>query len=138
MGGGSAGGDQQKKGGNRRGSWAQEGLSFVRDMAWLACTFHCLKEYVAEPSLVRGPSMRPTIENGSWLLVNKVQVPIECGSSPYDVFCGAADSHPPKSECSTAACSRVLFCIMYCTSITAGLHADTQDTHAQNAYVGRN
>lgn len=80
VGGGSAGGSQEKrekwqqgKGGGRRGSWAQEGLSFVRDMTWLVCTYHCLKEYVAEPCLVRGPSMRPTIEHGSWLLINKVK-----------------------------------------------------------------
>eukprot|EP00903_Cladosiphon_okamuranus_P014589 g13530.t1 len=69
---GSAGSGQQKKGGDRRGGWAQEGLSFVRDMTWLVCACHCVKEYVAEPCLVRGPSMLPTIEDGSWLLVSKL------------------------------------------------------------------
>ena len=80
VGGGSPGGGrhehgqrQQKEGGGRRGSWAEEGVSFVRYATWLVCTYHCLREYVAEPCLVRGPSMRPTIEHGSWLLVDKVR-----------------------------------------------------------------
>lgn len=121
VGGGSAGGGQQKKqkqwqqkGGNgrRRRSWAQEGLSFVRDVTWLVCTCHCLKEYVAEPCLVRGPSMRPTIEHGSWLLVNKVSFPLRarplgaCGAlqrTHTQQYVDCAHAHTPPQGRGTGA-----------------------------------
>ncbi|CAN0020371.1 unnamed protein product, partial [Hapterophycus canaliculatus] len=56
-------------------------LSFVRDLTWLLCVFHCVREYIAEPCLVRGPSMRPTIEHESWVLVNKVRGRKGCPSA---------------------------------------------------------
>ncbi|CAM9959122.1 unnamed protein product [Pylaiella littoralis] len=64
---------QQRDGGDEgRSTWGQEGWAFARDVTWVACLYHCLTAYVAEPCAVRGPSMRPTIEDGSWLLVNKM------------------------------------------------------------------
>ncbi|CAM9453119.1 unnamed protein product, partial [Ectocarpus sp. 8 AP-2014] len=53
-------------------SWGQEGAKFVRQMAWFVCAYQCLREYVVEPCLVHGPSMRPTIEHNSLLLINKM------------------------------------------------------------------
>lgn len=77
VGGGSTDGQRHQQQHNRRdngggNNWSEQGLVFVRDLTWLLCVFHCLREYVAEPCLVRGPSMRPTIEHESWVLVNKV------------------------------------------------------------------
>ncbi|CBN73966.1 conserved unknown protein [Ectocarpus siliculosus] len=53
-------------------SWGHEGAKFVRQMAWFVCAYQCLREYVVEPCLVHGPSMRPTIEHNSLLLINKM------------------------------------------------------------------
>ncbi|CAN0045621.1 unnamed protein product [Scytosiphon promiscuus] len=75
VGGGSAHGERQQQRGDNGGgggnNWSEQGLIFVRDLTWLLCVFHCIREYVAEPCLVHGPSMRPTIEHESWVLVNK-------------------------------------------------------------------
>ncbi|CAM9460666.1 unnamed protein product [Ectocarpus sp. 12 AP-2014] len=66
---------QQDRGGphdSSSSSWGQEGAKFVRQMAWFVCAYQCLREYVVEPCLVHGPSMRPTIEHNSLLLINKM------------------------------------------------------------------
>lgn len=72
VGGGSVSSGGRKKGGDGRRGWSREGFVFLRDVSWMFCTYLCLKEHVAEPCLVSGPSMRPTIEHNSWLLINKV------------------------------------------------------------------
>lgn len=54
-------------------SWARRGLAFAGELVVAACTVHCFMEFVAEPYTVAGPSMQPTIEDKSVLLVNKVR-----------------------------------------------------------------
>ena len=54
-------------------SWARLGLLWAGELAWLACVAHCLKEHVLEPCAVHGPSMQPTIEHKSLLLIDKVR-----------------------------------------------------------------
>lgn len=56
----------------RGASWARRGLLWAGELAWLACVAHCLKEHILEPCAVHGPSMQPTIEHKSWLLIDKV------------------------------------------------------------------
>lgn len=51
---------------------ARQGLLWAGELAWLASVAHCLKEYALEPCTVHGPSMQPTIEDKSWLLMDKV------------------------------------------------------------------
>ena len=52
---------------------ARQGLLWAGELAWLFCVAHCLKEHVMEPCAVHGPSMQPTIEHKSWLLIDKVR-----------------------------------------------------------------
>lgn len=71
---GSIGKVTEGKYGGKRGTGRnlESRLQQVVYLAWAICVVHCIKQHVLETAYVRGPSMQPTIEDNSVLLVNKV------------------------------------------------------------------
>lgn len=64
---------QEFKGdGKANGNNWQRRFRYLTEIAWGLCVVHCVRRYVMETCYVSGPSMQPTIQENSVLLIDKV------------------------------------------------------------------